>query len=136
MKNKLFAEAYEQYKKGFSLQEVGNMYSISRQSVYSAFKLRGYELRKKKVLPFIIYDEIKWTPSMYGYYRATSRRKNLFLHRYIWEKENGEIPPGHDLHHKDGNRANNDISNLECLTKSEHTRKYSPHHNQYTHVKN
>ena len=136
MKNKLYSEAYEVYKKGHSLEDVGKMFGMSRQSVYAAFKLRGYKLRKKKELPFIIYDGIKWTTSMYGYLRATSRKKHLSLHRYVWEKEYGPIPKGHDIHHKDRDRANCRKENLECLPKAEHTRKYSPFHNQYTNVKN
>ena len=32
----------------------------------------------------------------------------------IWEKIMGPIPPGMVIHHKDENRLNNDISNLEC----------------------
>lgn len=39
---------------------------------------------------------------------------------------------GWDIHHIDGDSGNNNIDNLECLPKAEHTRRYSPHHNQYT----
>jgi hypothetical protein len=42
------------------------------------------------------------------------------LHRDIWEHYNGPIPKGYHIHHKDHNRLNNDISNLECLSASEH----------------
>jgi hypothetical protein len=54
------------------------------------------------------------------------------MHRYVWENEKGKIPPGWDIHHINENKADNRIENLECLPKSEHTRKYSPHNNQYT----
>ncbi len=46
--------------------------------------------------------------------------KKSFFHRLIWEKENGAIPKGFDIHHKDGNKLNNAIDNLDCLSHSEH----------------
>lgn len=44
------------------------------------------------------------------------------MHRYVWKFYNGPIPEGYEIHHKDGNKANNDISNLECLERCEHKR--------------
>jgi hypothetical protein len=58
------------------------------------------------------------------------------MHRYVWEKEKGKIPKGYDIHHINGKKYDNRIENLECLPKAEHTKKYSPHHNQYTHKNN
>jgi len=52
-----------------------------------------------------------------GHYRST-----IPLHRAVWAYYNGEIPPDYDIHHIDENPANNDIANLQCLTKSEHMR--------------
>lgn len=46
--------------------------------------------------------------------------KNTFLHRLIWESVNGEVPNGFDIHHKDGNKLNNSIDNLQCLPHAEH----------------
>lgn len=42
------------------------------------------------------------------------------LHREIWKDSFGEIPDGHDIHHKDGDFLNNNILNLECMSRSEH----------------
>ena len=44
------------------------------------------------------------------------------VHRIIWEEDIGPIPEGFDVHHKDGNKYNNLVDNLECLTKSDHMR--------------
>ena len=52
------------------------------------------------------------------YFSNTTLHKSM--HRYVWEYYNGEIPKGFDIHHKDGNRYNNDISNLECIEHVEH----------------
>lgn len=48
----------------------------------------------------------------------------ISLHRQIWIDHHGAIPPKHHIHHKDGNRDNNDIANLECLPASEHCREH------------
>jgi hypothetical protein len=48
-----------------------------------------------------------------------NRRK--YLHIYIWEKHNGEIPKGYDIHHIDHNKDNNEISNLKMILKREHS---------------
>ena len=46
------------------------------------------------------------------------------LHRVVWEYYNGKIPAGYQVHHKDGNPKNNDISNLECIPFKEHFEKH------------
>jgi hypothetical protein len=53
--------------------------------------------------------------------RYYSRGPNR-LHKIIWEYYNGEIPKGFDVHHKDENPENNEISNLELIDNIEHCR--------------
>ena len=48
--------------------------------------------------------------------------KGVPIHRAVWAYYNGEIPDGYQIHHIDENPANNGISNLQCLTVSEHRR--------------
>lgn len=54
-------------------------------------------------------------------------------YRKIWESYHGKKIPvdengrTFEIHHRDGNRANNDIENLICLSIDEH---YQIHHNQ------
>jgi hypothetical protein len=45
-------------------------------------------------------------------------------HRVIAEKLFGPIPPGHHVHHKDGNRHNNSPENLEILSAADHAREH------------
>jgi hypothetical protein len=45
---------------------------------------------------------------------------NFYMHRLMWEMFNGSIPVGHVVHHKDGNVRNNNIDNLELMTRAEH----------------
>jgi len=59
-----------------------------------------------------------------GYYvrdeRINGKRKRLLLHREIYKEIFGSIPSGHHIHHKDGNRLNNSLENLECISASDH----------------
>ena len=47
-------------------------------------------------------------------------RDGEILHRKVWERNRGHIPPGFQIHHIDEDRTNNAIENLECLTPQEH----------------
>lgn len=42
------------------------------------------------------------------------------LHRYVWEKNNGPVPDGYHVHHKDLDKDNNDISNLGLMLGKTH----------------
>lgn len=58
-----------------------------------------------------------------GYYlctRKTDAGRRERLHVYVWRKENGDIPDGHHIHHKDEDKRNNDLSNLECIPRFDH----------------
>lgn len=57
-----------------------------------------------------------------GYY---FQKKGKRLHRTVWEHHNGEIPKGLHVHHIDGNRANNQITNLKLIDKSEHQKNHA-----------
>ena len=130
-RSKKYDEAYQLYIDGLSLEQVAEQLSVTRQCVFKAFKERGFSLRGPKFQPYQEYDGKKFTLRNNGYYSLTKSDRCL-MHRYVWEKERGKIPDGWDIHHKDEKKSNNHIDNLECLPKSEHTRLYSPHNNQYT----
>ena len=125
---------YQEYVKGYSLSEVGKMFGMTRQSVYSGFKCRGYELRTKKLLPFQTFKGIKFTLRNNGYYGRTDGKREM-MHRFVWKTYNGEIPKGYDIHHLDYNKVNNNIKNLEAIKKDEHTRRFATGNNQYTKAK-
>lgn len=51
--------------------------------------------------------------------------KRCRKYRQIYENfHNVKIPKGYHIHHIDGNRNNNDISNLEMLSPDEHAKKH------------
>lgn len=51
-----------------------------------------------------------------GYWKSGK----LWLHREVWKASHGEIPPGFYIHHKDHNRSNNNIENLELVNPTDH----------------
>lgn len=61
-----------------------------------------------------------------GYYAITGGKyRGKYLHRLIYEKNYGKIPKGYIIHHKDGNKLNNCIMNLELIKFTSHN---SLHH--------
>ena len=42
------------------------------------------------------------------------------VHRLVWEKQHGKIPPGHIIIFKDGDKTNITIDNLMMIKRSEH----------------
>lgn len=57
-----------------------------------------------------------------GYMRYAKDGRLRMEHNIVWEEHNGEIPIGMQIHHIDGNKTNNDISNLKLVTPLEHKR--------------
>ncbi len=62
-----------------------------------------------------------------GYIRIYVEGGYVFEHRYIFEKMCGEIPRNHVIHHIDGDKENNQIENLMCLSKKDHDTLHGDH---------
>ena len=56
-----------------------------------------------------------------------SKAKWVMLHVHIWEQVNGKTPAGHILVFKDGDNANVNLENLECITLGENMRRNTIH---------
>lgn len=111
---------YALYQEGLPLREVGKQFSMSSQAVHKIFKRRGWPCRKKPKVPHIQFNNHKY--GKYGeYWKRTDRKANL-LHRDVWDHYNGPIPKGLQIHHKDGNKENNEITNLELMRLDAHTK--------------
>lgn len=46
------------------------------------------------------------------------------IYRLVYEAFNGKIPKGMNIHHKNGNKLDDRLDNLECLTISQHRIKH------------
>jgi hypothetical protein len=67
---------------------------------------------------FTVWDGQRWYPNKRdGYFR---NRKGELLHRAVWSASNGPIHEGWQVHHKDEDRSNNDLSNLDAVPVREH----------------
>lgn len=52
----------------------------------------------------------------------TGKYRKLSLHVGIWEEANGLVPKGMEIHHKDRCKTNNNLENLEMLSRRDHNR--------------
>lgn len=117
-----------------SIADVAKVYGCTRQNMHDSFKARGYQLRSKQINESIVFDEIRWImntkkTAMRG---TVPGRGRIYLHSYIWEKNNGPMPAGHSIRIINRDPKDTRIENLELLTTAEMTRKYSPFLNQFT----
>lgn len=75
-------------------------------------------------MKFAYFNGLKFTrDDKTGYYLNSTHKKRL--HRAVWEHYYGEIPQDMEIHHKDGNKANNSINNLVLLSSLIHRKIHS-----------
>lgn len=53
-------------------------------------------------------------------YWISSDLPRIRAHRWVWINSNGQIPKSCHIHHRDGNKGNNDISNLQMVSFKQH----------------
>lgn len=73
-----------------------------------------------------------WVPG-----HPTAKRDGYALeHRYVMHEASIDIPPGAHVHHRNGDRADNRLENLEVLSPRAHTRHHAAENgviNQFGH---
>jgi hypothetical protein len=122
----------ELYNSGLSHAQIAEILGCSRQTIYDICRLRpDYKPRKAMPAECQFFNGVKYTKRANGYFLSTKGDRKL-IHRIVWEYYNGPIPENYDVHHRDHNKSNNAIENLEMLPKDEHARRYSTGHNQFT----
>jgi hypothetical protein len=87
------------------------------------------KLERDMVKECRIYFGKKFYKQKYGYWtikewnKENKFYKTILAHRWVWENVNGVIPEKMDIHHIDGDKDNNEISNLNIVSRSEHQKK-------------
>jgi hypothetical protein len=75
-------------------------------------------------------DPTRWLRD--GYVYVWNGERAVLEHRYVWAQAYGPIPPGHYILHRDLDRQNNALDNLEMLSKAEHwTRSHPGYDDQF-----
>lgn len=59
-----------------------------------------------------------------GYTTVKFNYKRHRVHRVVYEYFGNDFNPNYHIHHIDGNKQNNRIDNLECISPSEHNRRH------------
>lgn len=61
----------------------------------------------------------------YGYQRVSINGKPHAVHRLVWRLHNGAIPKGYEIHHRNEDKLDNRIENLELVSKVEHRKRHA-----------
>jgi len=65
-------------------------------------------------------------PNNYPGITYRGERRYVYEHRLVWWQNTGEVADGFTVHHKNENKRDNRFSNLEKLTRGEHTALHAP----------
>lgn len=63
--------------------------------------------------------KVSYNKKGYAYVYIPKIGNSKQLHRVIYEAFNGKIPENKEIDHADGNKRNNNLSNLKCVTHAE-----------------
>jgi hypothetical protein len=82
--------------------------------LYEVSNLGGFKIRGRAT-----YAEYPNEYRSISYKKTDGTTSYGSLHRMVYTYFKGEIPPKMTINHKDGNKSNNRIDNLECISRSE-----------------
>lgn len=132
--NEFRAFLVEQYNKGFSLDEIAKNQGVTRNAINRYFV--KYNIPKRSKTDLLIKNP-QFNPNWRGGKRSkdgyvliyapnhpkATANNTVYEHQLVMEQHIGRyLKKGEVVHHIDGNRSNNDISNLLLLTNSDHAK--------------
>lgn len=107
-----------QFKKGRPSLRKGK--KIVFKSAESKKKSCANRWKKGNIPPNIAQDgEVRWREGIGYYFIRLSDNVWVLYHKWLWERENGEVPKGFKIVFKDKNRKHCVIDNLECVSDAE-----------------
>ena len=93
----------------YEIYEDGTVWRIAHRSV------NGTKLTRRLIKPY----RAKNHYLVVAVHDSMGKKKQIYLHRLVYMAFMGEIPKGHEIDHIDGDRSNNNLSNLRlCSHKS------------------
>lgn len=60
-----------------------------------------------------------------GYIAVYYKRTLMLQHKAVWLEKYGSVPDGFCIHHKNGDKQDNRLENLELMKKSEHDEEHA-----------
>lgn len=96
------------YEGIYQASNLGNIRSVDRVD-FAGNRVKGKVLKQSNNSK----GYLKIGLTKYG------KTKQFLVHRIIYQTFKGEIPKGYEINHKDYNRINNNIVNLEIMTRKE-----------------
>lgn len=68
-----------------------------------------------------VYRRLGWDNAQ-GYRSVSIDGQTRLVHRVVWEAAHGPIPPGMTINHLNGNRLDNRLVNLECVSQADNNK--------------
>ena len=78
-------------------------------------RIKSHKFGKEKILKL---RKTIWGYLVVGLYK-NGKQITYFVHRLVWSAFHGEIPEGYEINHKDEDKTNNRLDNLELVTRKE-----------------
>ena len=122
------AKMEQLYNEGLNLKEVGKLAGIGPVGVWKRFKKEGITLRKhgmekgtvwavkKRGKEFLGQDGRWWVRNV----RPEQKKASVHRSVVVFEEAFGPVPKGYVVHHKDFNKENDSLDNLELMTSAQH----------------
>lgn len=121
------------YCNGETIAELALAYGVSRPTLAKALDRQGIERRPPKPRKGRLAGPSNpaWKGGRRrrgdGYWLVCTNEGDRLEHRVVMEKQIGRrLREDEIIHHRDGNKDNNDPSNLELMTQSAHARHHAP----------
>lgn len=79
-------------------------------------KVKSMNYRHTDVPRILVQANFRSGYKFVNIYNADKKRREYSVHRLVWEAFVGPIPEGMQINHKDENKTNNSLKNLEIVT--------------------